>query len=107
MSLIDESRQAFRELRDAMPATIEYNGIVRPCVSHSINFKRAQHLQSYQVDATTEVELEDEHFAEFVEMGLKDRVSEVSVNGSRAMVVMSTDTHPNSATVHLFLGATQ
>lgn len=105
--LIDESREAFRELRDVMPATIEFNGIRRPCVSHSINFKRAQHVQNYQIDATSEVELEDEHYAEFVEMGFKDRVSEVSVNGGRPLVVLATDTHPNSAVVHLFLGASQ
>jgi hypothetical protein len=107
VALIDESREAFRELRDVMPATIVFNGIEKTGVSHSINFKRAQHLQNYQVDATSEFEMEDTDYAEFVEMGLKDRVSEVSVNGGRAMVVMATDTHVNSATVHVFLSDSQ
>lgn len=105
MALIDESRAAFRELRETMPATIEFNGIEKTGISHSITVKRLQQLQGMDVEASSEFELEDTDFAEFVEKGLKDRVSTLTVNETDELIYMQKDSHPNSAVVHLFLGS--
>lgn len=107
MSLLDESRAAFRELKAVMTptATIKFNGITKEGISHSITVKRMQQLQGYGVEASSEFEMENEDFALFVRMGLKDRVSKVVVNGTDELVYVQKDTHPNSATVHLFLVA--
>jgi hypothetical protein len=104
-TLIEESEEAFRELLEVMPAEIEFNGIAKPCVSHSLNIKRAQQLQHYQLDASQEVEMFVSDFEAFE--GIRDRQSEVRVNGGEPLVYLIKDTHPNSATVHLFLGAVQ
>lgn len=105
MALIDESEQAFRELLAVMPATIERNGIEKPCVSQTLSIKRAQQLQGYQLDASTQVAMLVSDFEALGE--LEDRVSELSVNGSAPLVYLTKDTHPNSAVVHLFLGPVQ
>jgi len=107
MATIDESRQAFRELRDSLPATISFNGIEKTGISHSISLKRMAHLNGMDVEASSEFELEDADFAELVENGLKDRVSAVTVTtslGTEELTYMAKDAHPNSATVHMFLG---
>lgn len=107
MALIDESRAAFLELREAMPSTIEFNGITKTGVSQTLTIKRAQQLQGYQIDASTAFDLEDVDFAAFEEAGLQDRIGEMRVNGGEPLVFLTKDTHPNSAVVHLFLGAVQ
>lgn len=108
MALIDESRAAFRELRAVMPATIEFNGIEKTGVSHSITLKRIQEMQGYSVNSSCAFELEDTDFAAFVTMGLKDRVSKMKVTTgtgeTEEFIFMNKDTHPCSATVYLFLG---
>lgn len=105
MALIDESEQAFRELLAEMPATIEHNGIERPGVSNTLSVKRAQQLQGYQIDASTQVTMLTTDFEALGD--LRDRVSELKVNGGDPLVFLTKDTHPNSAVVHLFLGAVQ
>lgn len=103
MALIDESRAAFRELRDAMPSTIEFNGKTKTGVAQTLTIKRAQDLQHYQIDGSTAFDMEDTDFAEFEADGLKDRVGELRINGGEPLVISNKDTHPNSAVVHLFL----
>ncbi|HEX6175888.1 MAG TPA: hypothetical protein VF089_17900 [Candidatus Binatia bacterium] len=107
MALIDESRAAFRELREVMPSTIEFNGITKTGVSQTLTIKRAQELQNYQIDGSTQFTLEDTDFAALEAEGLKDRVGEVRINGSDPLVITSIDRHPNSAVVHLFLVPSQ
>lgn len=117
MALIDESRAAFRELREVMPSTIEFNGITKTGVSQTLTIKRAQEVQGYQVDASTQFTIEDVDFAEFEANGLKDRVGEMRVSEEIVdgvvtkwggwLVYLTKDTHPNSAVVHLFLGPVQ
>lgn len=103
--LIDESEQAFRELLAVMPATIEHNGITKPCVSQTLSVKRAQELQNYTIDSSTQVTM---LASDFDALGtLEDRVSELSVNDGDPLVYLTKDTHPNSAVVHLFLGPVQ
>lgn len=105
MALKDRSERAFRALLRSMPSVIEFNGVEKPCVSNTLQVKRAQQLQGYQIDASAQVTMLATDFAAFE--GLKDRESDVRVNGGDPLVVLSTDTHPNSAVVHLFLGAVQ
>lgn len=101
MALIEESEEAFNELLEVMPSAITFNGLTRPCVSQSLNMKRAQQLAGYQVENAQEVTMLASDFADFD--GIKDRVSKMSVNGAEELVFMHSDTHPNSATIHLFL----
>jgi hypothetical protein len=105
MALIDRSERAFRALLRRMPAEIEHNGITKPCVSQTYSVKRAQQIQGYQLDASTQVTMLT---SDFVALGtLEDRVSELSVNGGEPLVYLTIDRHPNSAVVHLFLGPVQ
>lgn len=101
MALIDESAAAFAELLAVMPSTITFNGITKDCISSSLNLKRAQQIQGYQIENAQEVVMLASDFALFE--GIKDRQSKVSVSGGEELIYMASDTHPNSATVHLFL----
>lgn len=101
MSLVDESAEAFAELLAVMPSTITFNGVTRPCVSQSLNLKRAQALQGYEPGKTQEVTMLVSDFEDFE--GIQDRVSKVSVAGDDELIYLASDTHPNSATIHLFL----
>jgi hypothetical protein len=74
-------------------------------VSQTYSVKRAQQLQNYTIDASTQVTMLTSDFEALGD--LKDRVSELSVNGGEALVFLTIDRHPNSAVVHLFLGAMQ
>lgn len=101
MALIDESAEAFVELLEVMPSTITFNGLTRPCVSQSLNLKRIQQLQGYQVENAQEVTMLASDFADFE--GITDRVSKVSVNDGEELIYAMSDSHPNSATIHVFL----
>lgn len=101
MALINESAEAFTELLEEMPATITFNGITKDCISQSLNLKRSQQLQGYQLENAQEVTMRASDFADFD--GIKDRVSKMSVNGGDELLYIMSDTHPNSATIHLFL----
>lgn len=105
MALVDRSERAFRALLRRMPSEIERNGITKPCVSQTYSVKRAQQVQGYQLDASTQVTM---LVSDFEALGdLEDRVSELRVNGGDPLVYLTKDTHPNSAVVHLFLGPIQ
>lgn len=101
MALIDESAEVFAELLSVMPSMISFNGQSFPCVSQSLNLKRTQQLQGYQLENAQEVTMLASDFALFE--GIQDRVSKLSVNGADELLYVMSDTHPNSATVHLFL----
>lgn len=101
MSLIEESAEAFAELLDVIPSTITFNGVTRPCVSQSLNLKRANMLQGYELGNAQEVTMLASDFADFE--GITDRVSKLSVNGGEELILAMSDVHPNSATRHLFL----
>lgn len=98
---IDESAEAFVELLEALPSTITFNGLTKDCVSQSLNLKRAQQLQGYELENAQEVTMLASDFADFE--GITDRVSKVSVNDEEELIFLMSDRHVNSATVHLFL----
>lgn len=86
-----------------MPSTITFNGITKPCIAQSLSAQRAEELQGYIVHTAQQVTMLVTDFAAF--QGILDRVSSVSVNGSPDLVYIVSETHPDSAVVHLILAA--
>jgi hypothetical protein len=103
MSLIDRSRSAWLALYRVMPGEADFNGIKVKCVAETLSIKRIQQLHSYLIDGSTSISMLNEDFATWVENGLKDLKSLVSVNGGDPLTYVQNDVHPMSAVVHLFL----
>lgn len=105
-ALQDESAEAFAELSEVIPgSTITFNGISRPCVSQSLDMKRANVLHGYEGGNAQQVTMLATDYADFD--GITDRVSKMSVNGGAELILLQSDVHPNSATIHLFLGSSK
>jgi hypothetical protein len=119
VSLIsDESEEAFRELWDVLPSEIRFNGLVRPCVSHTVKESKQMEIAGYNFRLISQVEILSSDLAEF--SNIEERVSKMNVREASGdfdddrpntgdwgedFVFVQKDSHADSATVTLYLAA--
>jgi hypothetical protein len=118
VNLKEESEDGFRELWEVMPSEIRFNGLVRPCVTHTAKESKQMEIAGYNFRLISQVEILASDLDLFA--NIEERVSKMNVRQASGnfdddrqatgewgedYVFVEKDSHANSATVTLYLAA--